>query len=102
MKSGEEVDGSPIIARGDMTEVFELVEETLNQIAISVEKWAERWFLATGGFGLNVGPAALVSRLLAKCVAIVGAVGEKNLARAQGVHHLKGGGVVVCLSLGEL
>src|SRR5258705_2303031 len=89
-------------ARGDSSEVLELVEEALHEIAEAVEKGAESWPVHAPGHGLDVGPGATLGHARAQRVAVIGAVGEQDLARTEGAEHVGGTLAVVGLAGAEL
>lgn len=67
-------------ACGQRPEVFEFVEESLDQVAVAVEERAEGGRVDAPLERLDVGPRAAVFDLLSDRVAIVGAVGDEDLA----------------------
>jgi len=88
--------------RGDGPEVLDLVEEALDEVAVSVEEGAEC------GLGLamrqwpDAGPPALVGEPLAQGVRVVGPIGQQDLSFANGAQHILGRAPVVRLSRRQL
>jgi hypothetical protein len=89
-------------ARGDSPEMFELVEEALDEIAQAIEVGAENRDIDAPRHRLDVGPCAAVGQGLAEGVAVIGAVGEQGLARADAVQHIGGAPAVMRLALAQL
>lgn len=83
MDGGEEVVVAFVVSGGDGTEVFELVKEPFDEVAISVEKWAERGHALAIGHRLDAGPCATCGQRRADRVAVVSAVGEQDTVLAE-------------------
>jgi hypothetical protein len=66
LNAGEENLGELVVARGDGAELFELVEETLNEIAVAVEGEVARAQGFSVGFGWDDGVIARASRAAMK------------------------------------
>ena len=69
-----------VVAGRDPAEVFELVEETLNDIAVAIEIWTEANRILAVGLWRNVCPGTSVRNLLAQPVGIIGFVGQQHVA----------------------
>src|SRR3546814_9983156 len=78
--------------------IFEFVEETLDDVAITVEKASEGGDVLARRHGLDVGPGASGGEPLAHGVAVVGAVGEQDLARPESIQHVLGRASVMRLT----
>src|SRR3974390_1064370 len=89
-------------ACGDGTEVLQLIEETLDEVAEAVEERAKRWNVHPACFRLDVGPAAPPGHVLAQGIAIVSAVCEQDLALANLVQHTGSAGAVMSLAFCQL
>lgn len=89
------------VTGGDGSEVFELVEEALDEVAVSVEEPAERWWSEPAGHGFHIGPGTACRERLAHEVAVIGPVGEQRLAVADAVEHAGGAAAVMGLALGQ-
>ena len=84
------------------SEVFELVEEALDEVAVAVEEGAEGRDVLAVWHRLDVGPGAACGEGLAQGVAVVGAVGQQDLAGAKRCEHVLGAAAVMGLAFGEL
>ena len=98
----EIVGGVLLVAGRDGSEVLELVEEALDAVPRSVQEGAEGGFVEPAGQRLDVGEDAPCRHVLAEKVAVVGAVGDQDLAGAEALKHVGGAPAVVSLSLGQL
>jgi hypothetical protein len=85
-------------ACGDGTEVLQLIEETLNEVAEAVEERAEHWNVHPACLRLDVSPAAPPGHLLAQSITVVGAVCEQDLAFADHAQHTGSAGAVMGLT----
>src|SRR5277367_7052342 len=70
-------------ARRDGSEVFELVEEALDQISKAVEVGTERGDVDPTRRGFDVPPCALRGEACAQGVAVITAIGQQDLAFAK-------------------
>ena len=67
MNSGKKIPGELVVARGDGAEVFELVEEALDEIAFAVE----RLFACTLDFAIGLwGNHGVMSRRLRASISV--------------------------------
>lgn len=82
--------------------MLELVEEALDEVSVAVEEAAEGGDVLAVGHGLDVGPGASTGEILAQGVAVIGAVGQQDLAGPDGRQHVGGAATVVGLAFGEL
>ena len=98
----EIVGGVLLVPGRDGSEVLELVEEALDAVPRSVQEGAEGGFVEPAGQRLDVGEDAPCRHVLAEKVAVVGAVGDQDLAGAEALKHVGGAPAVVSLSLGQL
>jgi len=89
-------------AGGLGSEVFELVEDAFDEISKAVEIWTERGDVDAPWHRFDVGPGPSFVEGLAQGVAVVGAIGEQNLARGEAIEHIGGAAPVVRLACGQL
>src|SRR5262249_15802530 len=89
-------------ARCDCPEMLEFAEEALDQIAIAVEEGAEGRDPHATGHRLDVGPSTVTGHVLAQGVAVVGAIGQEDLARPGARPQVLGALAVRGLALAEL
>src|SRR3972149_3306702 len=102
LDTGEIVVGAFVVARGDASEVFEFVKEALDEVAVAIKEGAEGRDVLAVRDGVGIGPRAAFGEGLAQGVAIVGAVGEQDVAGSKGVEHILGRAAIVSLAFGEL
>jgi hypothetical protein len=88
-------------ARGDGSEMFDLVEEPLDEVAVSIEEGAEGRDVLASRHRLDVRPRTALGQILAEPIAVIGAVGKQDLAGAEMVEHIVGALAVMGLTLGE-
>src|SRR3954465_14095723 len=84
----EIVGGVLLVPGRDGSEVLELVEEALDAVSRSVQEGAEGGFVEPAGQRLDVGEDAPCRHVLAEKVAVVGAVGDQDLAGAEALKHI--------------
>ena len=94
---GEVVGVVLLEAGGDGSEVFDLVEEPLDEVPVSIEEWAERWDVHPVRHRLDVGPGASFIEAGTERIAVVAAVGEQDLAGAEAIEHIGGAAPVMRL-----
>ena len=99
---GEEVGRVLFVARGDGSEVLELVEEALDVVPVSVQEGAESGNIHAVWHGPDVGPGTSGVHGLAQRIAVVGPVGHEDLALAEGREHVGGAPAIMGLTLREL
>ena len=87
---------------GDGTEVLELIEETLNEVAEAVEEGAERRDINASWHRLDIGPATASGYVPAQGIAVIGAVCEENLAFTDLAKHTSGATTIVRLTFRQL
>lgn len=87
---------------GDGTEVLQLIEETLNEVAEAVEEGAERRDVNASWHRLNIGPATASGHFPAQGIAVIGAVCEENLAFTEIVNHTGCATAIVRLTFRQL
>jgi len=90
------------ISSGDGSEVFDLVEEPIDQIAISVEEGAERWDIGNGRHRLDVVPHATIREGLAQGVTVVCPICKEHLISADPVVHVRDAPAVLRQAIGQL
>ena len=100
MEAGEEVSGGFLVARGDSTELFDKLEETLHKIALSVEREIAVAFDFTVCLGRNDRRYLTHCEARNQAVGVIAFVGENGLGFYLG-QELFGLGDVVDLSAGE-
>src|SRR5271169_765349 len=100
MESGQEVDRSPVVSGGDVSEVFEFVEEALDAIAQSVGDFVMRDLDRAVAFGGDDGLGLGSRDQLAQVVGIVRLVCD-DAGRVAVGEKLGGSGAVVRLASGE-
>ena len=98
---GEIVEGEAVEARADVPELLELIEEALDEVALSVGPLRVGDVLGSVSFGRNAGSAVLVLDDVADPVGVVGAVGEHDSAFGQIIEEKLRHRGVVGLSRGE-
>ena len=104
---GDEFDGGEVVgvgcfeARGDGSEMFDLIEKPLDEVAISIEERAEGRDVLASRHRLDVRPRTALCQALAQPIAVIGAVGKQGLAGAEMVEHIAGALAVMGLALGE-
>lgn len=101
MHAGEEVFGPFVVSRGDGSIMFDFVEEALDEISATIQVETEGRRVFTVRHGLDVGPCAALVEALPQRVAVIGAVGEKDLPLDQGVEHAGCAATIVRLALGQ-
>src|SRR3954452_5408617 len=89
-------------AGGDGSEMFDLVEEPLDEVAITVEEGAEGRNIDASRHRLDVRPGSALEQSVAERVAVVGSICEQDLPDAEAVQHIAGAPPVMDLALGEL
>ena len=103
-----ELDGSeevvvPFVVSGcDGSEVFEFVEEALDEVSVAIEEGAEGGLLLASWHGLDVGPCAPRGNLDTQGIGVVGAVGEQDVTVSQGIEHVACAAPVMGLAGGQL
>jgi hypothetical protein len=97
----EEVRGELVVAGGDTTEVFELAEEALDQVALPVEPLAKAGLPFAVGLGRDVWGGALMFDQRTDAIGIIGLVGEQDGARSELVEQPVGDLAVMCLAGGQ-
>ena len=83
MNHGKEVGGELVVASGNATEVLQLGEETLYEIALAVETLAEAGLLASVALWGDVGRGTLLLDPFADAVGVIGLVSQHDGARAK-------------------
>lgn len=88
-------------ACGDGAEVFELVEEALDEIAFFVKLFVEARDIHTVWHRLDVGPGTAFGQGGAQSVAVISPVGEQGLAAADTAQHVFRAAAVMGLAFGQ-
>ena len=78
MKESHVVGPELVIARGDATELFELVEEALNMIALTVKRLGPAKALLAPDHVRNVGDGAACLDVGTQAVCVVGLIGDDD------------------------
>src|SRR5436190_20524299 len=68
--------------------MFDFVEETLDQVSVSVEVRAEGRYVLAVRHGFDVGPRAAFVEASPQLIAVVGTVDQKRLALDESVEHI--------------
>src|SRR5215212_8687590 len=89
-------------ASGDGSEVLELVEEALDEVAVAVQEWAEGRNVDAPWHRFDVGPGPTIEQRPTQRVAIVGAIGQQDLPGADAVQHIGGAAAIVGLAFAQL
>ena len=90
----EEVSGELVVACGDAAEVFELVEEALDEIALAIEFGIDGTLDLAVALGRDVRPRAVLGDDLEDGAGIVAAVGDGVAGRPDAVDQRRHGGLV--------
>src|SRR3546814_3634153 len=90
------------VARRDGAVVLDLAEEALDAVAVAVEEGAEGGSGPALGHRLDVGPGAALREGGPEGVAVIGAIGEQDLAAAEGVEHVGRALAVMGLAFAQL
>ena len=98
--AGKEVSGELFIARGDAPELFEFVEEPLDQVALGIEREVAATRRLAVRLGRDDGDDACGSETVEEAVGIVGLISDEGLRRGLG-DELRGRHEVVHLAWGE-
>ncbi len=102
MDGCEEVLGGFVVAGCNGLEVFELIEEALDQIAAAMQEGRESRFGATIGYRLDVGEGTVRGELPTQRIGIIGSISEQDVAVANGNEHVYRGAAIMGLAFGEL
>ena len=78
------------MAWDDTSEVFDFIEEALDEVALPVELGIAGGRFAPAGFGRDVGACAAIFEVLCDGVGIKGLVGQDDAALVQGLEQLAG------------
>ena len=98
---GEEVSGELVITGSDGTEVFERVEEALDEVALAVEGGVDRAADANVALAGDMGPRAAGLDEVDDGPGVVAAVGDDIAGKRQAVEQHRRGGFVGGLAGGE-
>ena len=98
---GEEVSCELVVARGDASEVFELVEEAFDEVALSVERGIDRALDLAVLLGRDVGPRAVIGDELDDGLGVIAPVGDGVAGRGKAVDERRHGGFVGDLARGQ-
>jgi hypothetical protein len=79
-----------VVSRGYASEIFEFVEEALDQITLLVEPWREADRCFPVSLRRDIRPTALLRDHRAQPIGVVGAIGEHHLPFADPVQQLGG------------
>ena len=94
--------GSGVVSGGDGTEMLEFVEEPFDQITPAIEPFVEGRQVHPVRHKSDVGSGATRGKVLTQGVAVVGAVGQQNIATAECAEHILRATSVMGLAFGEL
>src|SRR3546814_11782122 len=82
--------------------MFEFIEESFDEITVSVEERAESRDVLTVRHWLDAGPCAACGQSGAHGVAVIGTVSKQDAAFAKTIEHVIGGSTVMRLPFGQL
>jgi hypothetical protein len=105
---GDELDDGEVVgvvlfeSGSDGSEMLNLVEEALDEVSVPIEEGAEGRDVDAVGHGFDVRPSAALGQAFAQRVAVIGAVGEQDLADLKAGQHVAGAFAVVGLAFGKL
>ena len=97
-ESGEEGVAEFIVARGDAAVMFDLIEEPLDQVSLSIEVRAEDDGIHAVALGRDVGPSATLDQVGPDLVDVIGPVPQQHGAARQALKQLFDQARVVRLS----
>ena len=100
-EGGEEVARELVVAGGDCAEVFEFVEEALDEVALAVEGGIDRSADAHIALCWDVGPGAALFDEFDQGAGGAGAVGNHVSGQGQPPEQLRGRGLVRGLAGGQ-
>ena len=98
---GEEVSGELVVAGGDAAEVFEFVEEALDEVALAVELGIDGSLPLAVALGRDVGGGAVSDQEVENGLGIVAAVGDGVAGRLEAFDEVGDGGLVGGLAGGQ-
>lgn len=98
---GEEVPSELVIARGDGAEVFEFVEEALDEVALAVEPGVDGAPHADVALAGDVGPSPARLDHLDDGPGVIAAVGDDVASEGKAAEELRCRGLVGGLARGE-
>jgi hypothetical protein len=98
---GKEVPGELVIAGGDSSEVFELVEEALDEVALPVDRGIDRALDLAVPLGRDVRVGAMGGDEIDDGTRVVAAVGDGVLGRGEIGEQRRHGGLVGGLARAE-
>src|SRR3546814_15512086 len=82
--------------------MFEFIEESFDEITVSVEERAESRDVLTVRHWLDAGPCPACGQSGAHGVAVIGTVSQQDAAFAKTIEHCIGGSTVMRLPSGQL
>ena len=90
----EEVSCELVVARGDAPEVFELVEEAFDEVALAVERGIDRALDLAVLLGRDVGPRAVIDDEFDDGLGVIAPVGDGVAGRGKAANQRRHGGLV--------
>ena len=84
------------------SEAFDLAEEPLDEVAVSVDEWTEPGNVHAVRHRFDVGPGTAVRQFGSQRVTVVGAIREQHLTFADLVEHVAGAAAVMRLAFRQL
>ncbi len=90
----EEVPCELVVARGDAPEVFEFVEEALDEVALAVERRVDGALALAVTLGRDVRPGAMRDEQFEDGAGVVAAIGDDIAGRSQPFDQRRHGGLV--------
>jgi hypothetical protein len=97
----EEVPGELVVSGGDTSEVLQLVEQALDEVAPSVEGVVDRALLPSVALGRDVRPGAVFGDQIEDGLGVIAAVGDGIGGRIEAVEQDGHGGFVGRLTRGQ-
>jgi len=98
---GEEVPGELVVARRDAPEVFQPVEEALDEIAEAVDGMSDRSLLLAIALGWDVRPRAVPGDQIEDGLGVVSAISDRVDGGLEALEQSRHGGLVGCLAGGQ-
>ena len=93
----QEVPREFVVSRGDPSEVFELAEEALDEIAVAIEAWIDRSLGLAVTLGRDVSLAAALADQIDQMLPVIAAIGDHHGGWMQTFEQSWCGSFVGCL-----
>lgn len=92
--SGQEVPRELVVSGGDGSEMFDLVEEALDEVTLSVDFWLDGPLDLTVALGGDVWPRAVLDDEIEDGAGVIAAIGDGVVCWAQSVEERLNGSLV--------